>query len=183
MKCKPTFIHRYSVISAGRCVVRITWELAHWRSVSPPWQSSCICHSVQESVILHPPHSPDLVLKFFYLNKTQVVTEVNKISRYQQNSRTLIGYTCRIMNISSCFQKWCTQRAHCYQLQRDYFGGVSMDSHVNGLSTRGKKYCLNFWSHLASEAQLGKQRCVNMNHFLWDTWSIPQLLLMYGCSR
>jgi len=184
VKCKPTFICRYYVISVGRHVVRITWELSCWRSVSPPWQCSCTCHSVQESVILHPPHSPDTELKVFYFNKTQVVTEGNEISWDQQNSRTVMGYTCRILKDSRCFQKWCHQWAHCYKLQRDYFGGVSMESHVNVLITGGKKnIASSFWSHCASEAQLEKQRCVNMKHFLWDTWSVPQLLLMYGCSR
>lgn len=169
----------------GRRVVRITWELSHWRSVSPPWQCSCTYHSVQESVILHPPHSPDLELKFFYFNKTQAVTEGNEISWYQQNSRTITGYTCRNLKDSRCSQKWCNQWAHCYQLQIDNCEGVSMEFHVNGLITGGEKnIASNFSSHWVGEAQLEKQRSVNMNHFLWYTWSITQLLLlMYGCSR
>jgi hypothetical protein len=67
VKCEPIFICRCSAISVGRRVMKITQELTHWRSVSSPWQCSCTCHYVQESVALHPPHSPDLVLKLFYL--------------------------------------------------------------------------------------------------------------------
>ena len=52
---------------------------------------------------------------------------------------SIMGYTCRILKDSRCFQKWFNQWAHCYQLQRDYFGGGSMESHVNVLITGGEK--------------------------------------------
>jgi hypothetical protein len=111
----------------------------------------------------------------FYWHKTQVVTEMNEISWYQQNSWTIMGYTCRILKDSRCFQKWCNQWAHCYQLQRNCFGEVSMESHVNGLITGGqKKYCLKFlitlgeWSTV-EETKMCKHEPFLVRHIIYTT--------------
>lgn len=133
---------------------------------------------VQESVILHPPHFPDLEMKFFYFNKTQVVTEGNEISWYQRNSRTIMGYTCRILKDSRGFQKWCNEWDHCYQLQRDYFGGMSMESHVNGLITGGAKkilpqvlITLGKWSTVG-ETKMCKHKPFLVRHMIYTTITI-----------
>ena len=39
------FLCRYTT-PTGKCVAKMTWELAHWRWTAPPWQCGCSFYSV-----------------------------------------------------------------------------------------------------------------------------------------
>jgi len=103
---KPTFLCRCTTPTA-KCAAKMTWELAHWRWVAPPWQCCCSFCSVcanfpANKATTVAPHSSGshVSLHLFYFLKLNLVVK----GRFHDSS--MIKNSCKPYLQSSEHRSW-----------------------------------------------------------------------------